>query len=378
MYLRKLTLTNFKNCQQTDLNFSEKINCFVGNNGVGKTNILDGIYYLSFCKSYFNSIDTQNILHKEPFFVIHGQYRKNGDREDLVSCVQKRGAKKQFKLNKKEYDRLADHIGLYPLVMVSPYDRDLINEGSDIRRKYIDGVISQFDRIYLDNLINYNKALAQRNALIKQLVEARSFDRSHIEVWDEQLVQLGEDIFEKRKHFLSEFTPIFQKYFQVISQGKEEVIISYDSQLLDASFKHLLTDSIERDQMLRYTSCGIHKDDLSFKIGDYPIKKVGSQGQQKSFVVAIKLAQFEYTKNKKEFKPVLLFDDIFDKLDNARVEQLIDLVSKNSFGQVFITDTQRSRIEKLLATVNIDHKIFNVNSGIITEMENGEISQTDD
>ncbi len=370
MYLKKLIFTNFKNCAQAELNFSEKINCFVGNNGAGKTNVLDGIYYLSFCKSYFNSMDSQNILHDAPFFAIHGHYSKNGNKDNLVSCLQKRSSKKQFKHDKKEYERLADHIGLYPLVMVSPYDRDLINEGSDIRRKYIDGVISQFDRVYLDNLLNYNKVLAQRNALLKNMAERRSFDQSQIEIWDNKLMSLGIAIFEKRKVFLEEFSPIFQKYFELITKGKELVSISYDSQLFETDFISLLHNSFEKDCMMRYTTQGVHKDDLRFKIGDYPIKKFGSQGQQKSFVIAIKLAQFEYTKNIKSFNPVLLLDDIFDKLDANRVAQLIELVSENNFGQVFITDTQQNRVERLFQKNKIDHKIFMVDAGKISEVEN--------
>ncbi len=370
MFLKKLLLTNFKNCAQAELKFSEKINCFVGNNGVGKTNILDAIYYLSFCKSYFNSMDTQNILHNEAFFALHGHYSKNGNKDDVISCIQKRGAKKQFRYNKKEYDRLADHIGLYPLVMVSPYDRDLINEGSDIRRKYLDGVISQFDHVYLDHLLGYNKVLSQRNALLKHMAERRSFDQHQIEIWDEQLMQLGEVIFSKREAFLKDFSPIFQKYFDVISQGREKVEITYDSQLFENDFKQLLNSSFEKDCLMRFTTQGIHKDDLLFKIGDYPIKKFGSQGQQKSFVIAIKLAQFEYTKGIKGFNPVLLLDDIFDKLDASRVEQLIDLVSKNNFGQVFITDTQQHRVERLFKKNNIDHKIFMVDAGVVNEFDN--------
>lgn len=358
---------NFKNCSEANLDFSEKINCFVGNNGVGKTNVLDAIYYLSFCKSYFNAIDNQNIKHDEDFFAIHGYYQKNGAREDLISCIQKRNAKKQFKKNKKDYDRLADHIGHFPLVMISPYDRDLINDGSELRRKYIDSVVAQFDKVYLDDLLNYNKALSHRNALLKRFAEMRSFDADSLEIWNEQLISLGISIYEKRKIFLEEFAPIFQHYFEFISGGKEEVSITYDSQLHEHSFNDLLSESLERDRYLRYTSKGIHKDDLKLKIGDYPIKKFGSQGQQKSFVIAIKLAQFEFTKNKKGYKPILLFDDIFDKLDDYRVKQLISLVSNNSFGQVFITDTQLQRIEKVFKIVNIDHKIFSVNEGVISE-----------
>jgi DNA replication and repair protein RecF len=369
MYLEKLTVTNFKNYGEASLRFSEKINCFIGDNGVGKTNLLDAIHYLSFCKSYFNPIDSQNIRHTQDFFAIHGTYFKNGGQPDRISCTQRLHHKKQFKLNQKEYDRLADHIGLYPLVMVSPYDRDLINEGSDVRRKYIDGVISQFDRNYLEDLINYNKALAQRNALLKHFTETRSFNRQALDSWDNQLLGPGQRIYERRSIFLKEFIPTFQHYFDFISGGKEKVNITYDSQLSDRSLEELLAVSVEKDRAARYTTSGIHKDDLLLNIDEFPVKKFGSQGQQKSYVIAIKLAQFEFTKDLKGFKPVLLFDDIFDKLDDHRVEQIINLVSENNFGQVFITDTQRYRVEKLLHKVSIDHRIFEIRNGSIVDLK---------
>ena len=365
MYLQKLTVTNFKNYQEASLQFSDKINCFIGGNGVGKTNLLDAIYYLSFCKSYFNPIDTQNIRHQQDFFSIHGVYLKNGDQSDKVSCIQRMNHRKQFKINLKDYERLSDHIGLIPLVMVSPYDRDLINEGSDLRRKYVDGVISQFDKFYLDNLINYNKALTQRNSLLKHFAETNSFQAFSLEVWDKQLVEYGRVIFESRRRFLEEFAPIFQHYFEFISGGKEKVRIIYDSQFHESEPEELFRSSLEKDRVLRSTTTGIHKDDLLFEMDGFPVKKYGSQGQQKSFVIAIKLAQFDHTKNLKGFKPVLLFDDIFDKLDDHRVHQIVRLVSENSFGQVFITDTQRHRIEQLFEEVRIDHKIFEVSEGKI-------------
>jgi DNA replication and repair protein RecF len=244
--------------------------------------------------------------------------------------------------------------------MVSPYDRDLINEGSDVRRRYLDGVISQFDKTYLDNLINYNKALAQRNALLKHFAETRSFNAGMLEIWDMQLTDYGHKIYEKRSSFLKDFIPIFRQYFSFISEGKEDVSIQYVSQLSERDLGQLLAVSVDRDCSARFTTQGIHKDDLEFSISGYPLKKFGSQGQQKSFVVAIKLAQFDYTRDVKGFKPILLFDDIFDKLDEKRVHQIIRLVSENSFGQVFITDTQQSRIEKVFEEVSIDHKIFGI------------------
>lgn len=373
MYLQGLKLTNFKNYSEAELQFSEKINCFIGDNGVGKTNLLDAIYYLSFCKSYFNPIDTQNIKHETDFFAIHGDYKRNGDKKENVSCIQKQGSRKQFRLNKKEYDRLADHIGLFPLVMISPYDRDLINDGSETRRKYIDRVIAQFNKLYLDDLLNYNKALYQRNALLKRFAENNYFDQAQLEIWSEQLIKLGENIYEARKAFLADCEPLFQHYFDFISEGKEKVTIKYQSQLHDEGLSALLNNSVEKDRMLRYTSTGIHKDDLFFEIDGFPVKKYGSQGQQKSFVIAIKLAQFDYTRDIKGFKPILLFDDIFDKLDDRRVEQLIKLVSENNFGQVFITDTQRLRIEKLFNKVKIDHKIYEIENGNTKEVKNSNL-----
>lgn len=372
MFLKKLKLSNFKNYTEAEFGFSSKINCFIGNNGAGKTNILDAIYYLSFCKSYFNSVDTQNILHDSPFFAIHGDYNKNNNGGDTISCIQKRNHKKKFKLNDKEYDRLSDHIGFYPLVMISPYDRDLINEGSEVRRKFIDSVISQFDKLYLDDLINYNKVLQQRNILLKKFAEKNFFDNSSLEIWDAQLINLGKKIHNTRSAFLTEFKPLFQYYFNYISNGKEKVEILYDSQLTVDPFEKLLADSLDKDRITRYSNVGIHKDDLSLQIENYPVKKFGSQGQQKSYVVAMKLAQFEYTKNIKGFKPVLLLDDIFDKLDDIRVKQIIHLVSDNSFGQAFITDTQQERVENIFKQVNIDHKIFKIIDGQSNEILNSQ------
>ncbi|MDD5696247.1 MAG: DNA replication and repair protein RecF, partial [Bacteroidales bacterium] len=285
MFLQRVYITDFKNYHEAELEFCDKINCFVGHNGAGKTNMLDAIHYLSFCKSYFNPIDHQNIRHDAPLFTIHGTYLKNGDQQDLVSCIQERNQKKVFRLNKKTYDRLADHIGLFPLVMVSPYDRDLINEGSEIRRKYVDSVISQFDRIYLDDLIQYNKALLQRNALLKNFAEHRFFDERSLEIWDEQLINFGKGIYDRRKEFIHHFIPIFRHYFEFISHGTENVDIGYDSQLHESDLRTILRQNREQDLLARYTTGGIHKDDLIFTIGQYPIKRFGSQGQQKSFVV---------------------------------------------------------------------------------------------
>lgn len=363
MYLKKLTLFNFKNYEEASVEFSTKLNCFTGSNGAGKTNLLDAIHYLSFTKSYFNLADQQNIRHQADFFSIHGQFVRNGTGTDDVSCIQKRAQKKQFRINTKDYDRLADHIGEFPLVMVSPYDRDLINEGSDLRRKYIDSVISQFDRSYLDDLMVYNKALAQRNALLKQFGEKRFFDAASLEIWDEQMKAPAHRIHKRRKEFVENFLPVFNRYFSFISDSREKVSINYQSDLLESSMDDLLRNNLKRDLDLRYSNSGIHKDDLEFLIDGYPVKKFGSQGQQKSFVVAIKLAQFDYTRSIKHYKPVLLLDDIFDKLDNQRVDSIIQLVGDNSFGQVFITDTHPERINHIFERAISDHRIFHVEAG---------------
>jgi len=345
--------------------FSEKINCFVGNNGAGKTNLLDAIYYLSFTKSYFNSVDQQNIRHGETFFAIHGNFRRNGGLPDQVSCIQKAGTKKQFRINQKDYDRISDHIGQFPCVMVSPYDRDLINEGSDIRRKFIDAVISQFDKAYLDNLIRYNRLLEQRNGLLKQFAERRKADRALLLLLDEQMMAPATNISLKRRQFLEGFAPIFRHYFEFISGGKESVSIEYESQLTTDPYLEVVERAFEKDQAMRYSTAGIHKDDFIFNLEGYPVKRFGSQGQQKSFAVALKLAQFDFTRDLIKFKPILLFDDIFDKLDPGRVQQIIQLVDNDSFGQVFITDTEPERIRRTLENVAINHRVFEISGGAV-------------
>ncbi|MBN1338614.1 MAG: DNA replication/repair protein RecF [Bacteroidales bacterium] len=365
MYLEKLRLNQFKNYSEQEFEFSEKINCFSGRNGSGKTNVLDAIYYLSFCKSYFNPSDQQNIQHGKDFFAIQGVYRKNGTLPDKLSCVQERGQRKKFKCNDKEYDRFADHIGLFPLVMVSPYDRDLINDGSEIRRKLIDSVISQFNRLYLEDLILYNKALAQRNSLLKKIANSSAVSYGSFEIWDRQLVKLGEKILSERETFIRGFLPHFSEYYEMISGRDEEVNLVYESHLQAGNLAGMLIGSFDRDLAAGFTTKGIHKDDLHFTISGYPVKKFGSQGQQKSFVLALRLAQFRYIHQIKGFKPVLLLDDIFDKLDGERVQHIINLVSKNNFGQVFITDTQKERIEDIFRTLDIDRKIFEVEKGEI-------------
>lgn len=368
MYLKRLTLHNFKNYESAQLEFSAKVNCFVGENAAGKTNLLDAIYYLSFCKSYFNPQDNQNIRHDQEFFSITGEMVMDHEVIDQIQVVQRRNQKKIFRLNKKEYQRLADHIGRYPLVMISPYDRDLINEGSEVRRRFIDSIISQYDPVYLDHIINYQKALAQRNTLLKTFGENKSFDYSLMEIWDQQLITLGHQIFPERKKFINSFLPLFHEYFRIISGERESASVTYISQLNDTPMDVLLRESLERDRILKFTTSGIHKDDLEFTISEQPVKKFASQGQQKSFVIALRLAQYMFIRNIKGYKPLILLDDIFDKLDDKRVEQLIRLVAENTFGQVFITDTQLERIEHLLSRLPNDNKIFRVVNGTVSEI----------
>ncbi|MDV7188177.1 DNA replication and repair protein RecF [Lutibacter sp. TH_r2] len=357
MHLQKLSLLNFKNFETQNFCFQEKINCFVGNNGVGKTNVLDAIYYLSFAKSYFNPVASQNIKHNEDFFVVEGEY-KMPEKTETVVCSLKRGSKKVLKRNGKVYEKFSEHIGYFPLVIISPADRDLIVEGSDVRRKFIDSVISQSDKSYLQYLLNYNKVLAQRNSLLKYFAANRTFDAINLKVYNEQLNTYGSEIFKRRNLFLEAFIPIFEKRYQVISNNNEKVNLAYKSQLLNTDMLSLFEQSLERDRMLQYTSVGVHKDDLQFEIDGYPIKKFGSQGQQKSFLIALKLAQFDFIKKQANVKPILLLDDIFDKLDDTRVAQIIHLVNNNEFGQLFISDTHKERTEEVVKATNKPYKIF--------------------
>lgn len=357
MYLKKLSLINFKNFNSKTFEFKEKINCFVGQNGVGKTNVLDAIYYLSFAKSYFNPIAVQNIQHNKNFFVVEGDYSIN-ERAEKIICSLKKGQKKVLKRNGKTYEKFSDHIGQIPLVIISPSDRDLITDGSDTRRKFIDGVISQQDKNYLLDLISYNKVLSQRNALLKYFAANRTFDSVNLEVYDNQLITYSINIYDKRKNFLESFIPIFNKKYKIISNDKEHVNLVYKSQLHTSSFKDLLNKSLEKDKMMQYTTVGIHKDDLAFDIGKYAMKKFGSQGQQKSYLIALKLAQFEFIKQQSNLVPILLLDDIFDKLDEHRVSQIIELVNNDQFGQIFITDTHSDRTENAIQRSNKAYQIF--------------------
>ncbi|TLF42226.1 DNA replication/repair protein RecF [Maribacter aurantiacus] len=357
MYLKSLSLLNYKNFESKNLEFDSKINCFVGDNGVGKTNILDSIYHLSFGKSYFNPVSSQNIKHDADFFVIEGHFQKE-DKEEKIVCSLKKGNKKIIKRNGKPYEKFADHIGVLPLVIISPADRDLILEGSDVRRKFMDGVIAQSDKEYLQHLINYNKVLSQRNALLKYFAANHTFDKATLSVYNGQLENYGTEIFKNRVKFLEDFIPIFKEQYKAITNNTEDVNLTYESKLLSESLGSLLQKNLEKDRALQYTSVGIHKDDLNFSIREYPIKKFGSQGQQKSFLISLKFAQFHFMRNLSQTNPILLLDDIFDKLDENRVSHIISLVNKENFGQIFVSDTHADRTEAVVKKIHQSYKIF--------------------
>ena len=362
MWLKNITLLNFKNYSDANISFSKTVNAFVGNNGAGKTNLLDAIHYLCLCKGYFNPIDTQQIKTNEDLFMIQGDFERL-EKNEKITCGVKRNQKKQFKRNKKEYNKLASHIGLFPLVMISPYDTNIIMEGSEERRRFMDNVISQTDANYLDELILYNKHLLNRNALLKQIAITKSYDPSLLEIYNDQLVASGYRIFKKRQEFMKDFIPLFNKYYNYLTEGNELVGLQYQSQLIDTPFEQLLLQSIEKDKVLERTTMGIHKDELVFTITEMPLKKFGSQGQQKSFVIALKLAQYDYLQQHKGFKPLLLLDDIFDKLDDNRVSKLMEMVSHHDFGQIFITDTGKDRVVSIFEKISIPLTIFEVNNG---------------
>jgi len=365
MHLREISLINFKNYHEAAVSFSPRINCFTGANGMGKTNLLDAIHYLSLCKSFFNTIDSQNISFGHDFFMIQGVFEKEGRKEEVMVSL-KRTQKKIVKRNKNEYEKLSEHIGLFPLVMISPLDSLLISGGSDQRRRFVDGIISQFDKQYLDKLITYNAILQQRNALLKQFAISRSFDGALLEIMDEQLAKEGDYIHAARIRFLNEFVPVFERIYRLISGNAERVQLNYVSTLQEMEYLSALKASIHKDCALEHTSVGIHRDDLGFLLDGNEVKKYASQGQQKTYLLALKLAQYKYIRNTTGIKPLLLLDDVYDKLDNKRFEQLVSLVSSGDFGQVFITDTSTERMRSLFTGKKEENKIFLVEKGYIT------------
>ena len=366
MHLSKLTVVNYKNIPSVDIALSEKINCFLGDNGAGKTNLIDAIYYLSFCKSFFHSVEQQNVMHNESFFMIQGAYQRE-EKDEQISSGYKVGGKKQFKRNQKKYKKFSEHIGLIPLVIITPSDSNLMMGGSDERRKFLDGVISQYDKDYLFHLVRYNKVLLQRNTLLKQFAENNQFDETTLGIFDEQLVKFGSVVYQKRKSFLESFIPVFQKYYIFLSSEKEQVDLIYHSQLHDNNYELLIAHNQNKDRVIQNTGVGVHKDDHILNLGDFPIKTFGSQGKQKKYLISLKLAQYEYLKKISGLKPILLLDDIFDKLDKKRVGKIIELVNQDSFGQIFLSDTNREHLDDILQEVNVKHKIFFITEGEITE-----------
>ena len=368
MILENISIINYKNIKGVNLDLSPKINCLIGHNGVGKTNFLDAIYYLSFCRSANNPIDSQIIMHDENFFMLEGNYRtEQGDIENIY-CGMKRGTKKHFKRNKKEYKRLSQHIGLVPLIYVSPSDSSLIEGGSEERRRLMDVVISQYDHSYIELLSNYNKALQQRNALLKMEEEP---DSSLLDIWEQEMARNGELLFQKRLAFVEELVPVFQRIYQQISGQREMVSLRYVSHCQRGSLLDVIQRDRFKDRAVGYSLHGVHRDDLEMLIGDFQMKREGSQGQNKTFVLALKLAQFDFLRRTSSITtPLLLLDDIFDKLDAQRVESIVQLVSGDNFGQIFITDTNRDHLDKILSKSDGEYKIFTVEGGDIELMAN--------
>jgi len=421
MILQSLNILNYRNIREASLEFSPKLNCFVGLNGQGKTNVLDAIYLLSFAKSAFTSQDSLNITHGEEMAMVQGNYTspqpspkereslplgETGERCFTISCGLRKGVKKQFRKDKKDYPRLIDHIGLIPLVMISPSDQQLIDEGSDERRRFMDVVISQLDRKYLDCLTKYNALLKQRNALLKQLSQhltptlsqgegasplggdGREVSEDLLEVLEWQMVEPAEYIYKARTEFFEAFQPFFERVYRQIAgldnpenpdryaipenaDSPEIPVLRYVSQLQDRDLREAYVRTRQRDLILGWTSQGPHKDDLYMRLGDYPLKQVGSQGQQRTFVLAMKLAQALYLsrvesqKSKVESnKPILLLDDIFDRLDSERVERIVEIVQGEEFGQIFITDTDREHLTEIVKP-SASAKIFHVENGVI-------------
>ncbi|MBQ3243273.1 MAG: DNA replication/repair protein RecF [Bacteroidaceae bacterium] len=360
MRIESISLLNYRNLREVNVSFSPKVNCLIGSNGMGKTNLLDAVYYLSFCKSSVTVNDSQNIFHEEPFFMIQGNYMTDSGINEEISCGLKRGEKKQFKRNKKSYDRLSDHIGSVPLVMVSPADNVLIAGGSEERRRFVDMVISQYDSEYLNALIRYNRVLQQRNVMLRADVMS---DAEMFSLIEEMMVAEAVRIHQGRKQFVEELVPVFSRFHTIITGGNEEVALLYRSHLNENDLRELLVASRADDRSLGYTSKGVHRDELVMKLGGYPIRKEGSQGQNKSFLVALKLAQYDFLYRKGGETPILLLDDIFDKLDSNRVEQIVNLVSGDGFGQIFITDVNREHTDGILEQIDGAYRLFEVDQG---------------
>jgi len=365
MHLKKISLSQFKNYQQVQAEFSKEINCFLGINGSGKTNLLDAIHYLCFTRSAFNTVDAQNILHAKEFFTVQGQFELH-DKQLEIKCIIESGKKKQILNSGKAYEKMSDHIGLLPIVMIAPDDTQLIKEGSEGRRNFFDSIISQLDKPYMQLLVRYQHFLKQRNALLKQFAESGTVNHGLLEPYNIELITLSKSIHLKRKEFISVFKTQLQHHYSVISDDKESVEVDYQSDCEDPGFESLFETSLRKDIILKRTNKGIHKDDFVFTIGGYPLKKYGSQGQQKSFLISLKLSQFQTLKEGKGILPILLLDDIFDKLDDLRIAKMIELVANHEFGQLFITDARPERSRQILATIEAEKRFFHIYNGILT------------
>jgi DNA replication and repair protein RecF len=362
MYLQKINLLNFKNYEELSLSFSPQINCIVGYNGTGKTNLLDAIYYLSLTKSALSILDSQNIYHGADFFMVDGVFSMN-EKTHQITCSLKTGGRKTVLTDKKAYERLSDHIGRFPVVMIAPNDTDLVREGSDIRRKFFDGMLSQIDHTYLNDLIQYNIVLKQRNSLLKHFYDRNYFDKELLETYNVQLLPLGQALHEQRKGFMSGFVPVFQNHYKSLTGSSEEVDLIYESELFEPNFEYEFAYATRRDLQLQRTTKGIHKDDFIFEINRFELKKFGSQGQQKSFVIALKLAQFDIIQQIKNVKPILLLDDIFDKLDELRINKLLEMIAQEVFGQIFLTDARSERTQKMVEAIPLEKFIFQTGQG---------------
>ncbi len=365
MILSQITIVNYKNILAATHTLSPKMNCLIGHNGVGKTNFLDAIYYLSFCHSAYHSLDSQVITHNQDFFMLEGTYlNENGDKE-VIYCGMKRGQKKHFKRNKKEYKRLSEHIGLLPLIFVTPSDSILIEGAAEERRRLMDVVIAQYDSTYIEALNHYNKALQQRNALLKMEEEP---DPLLLDIWERQMAEEGTKIYLKRDEFVRNLTPVFQQIYQTVADGREEVGLQYVSHGQRGDLLDVIQRDRFKDRAVGYSLHGVHRDDIEMTLGGYPMRREGSQGQNKTFVIALKLAQFDFLRRtNSQTTPLLLLDDIFDKLDAKRVEQIVNLVASDAFGQIFITDTNRDHLDQILCNSHFDYKLFQVEDGVIKE-----------
>lgn len=377
MRLEKINLLNFKNYEELDLDFSPQINCILGENGSGKTNLLDAIYYLSFTKSAFSSVETQNVRHGEPLLMLRGVFEKK-EQQHTIRCSWQAGQKKQVQNSKVPYEKMSEHIGEFPVVLISPDDTDLIRGASELRRRFFDTMMSQIDAEYLLSLMRYNSILKQRNALLKQFAERNTYDSDLLDSYSDQLLDVGHRLYQKRSAFVDKFIPHFIRHYNNLSGKKEEVSIQYTSHFADENYRAIFFKTYRKDLVIQRTSLGIHRDDYHFQIDEYPTKRYGSQGQQKSFVIALKLAQFDVLREEKQLKPILLLDDIFDKLDDFRINKLTEMVVQHSFGQLFVTDARPERTRSIFGNIEAEKKYFTVKSGQVTEtLLEGEEDQPD-